>query len=65
MAPKGIAADEVPGAVDGVNNPAATGLGLTSRAFFAEEAIAGKMLANQADDGTLAFAVGNRHGGLV
>jgi len=63
--PERIAAHEVAGAVDGIDNPAAAGARFLERALFAEDAVAGKCAGEDGGDEALAFAIGDGDGGMV
>ena len=57
--PERIAAHEIAGAVNGIDDPAPAVARFLARALFAEQAVFGKILFESRRDETLAFTIGN------
>ena len=65
IGPEAVFADEVAGAVDGVNDPAAAAGGFLGSAFLAEESVVRKGGGETGDEEFFGFAVGDGDRGVV
>ncbi len=63
--PQRIAAHIIARAIDRIDDPAPSAAGFGARAFFAQNAVVGKRVAQHARDHPLALAIRLRHGRLI